>query len=315
MSRTNAIIGSLSENRSSLAQKLGLTNYDSTLITQRSDGLAQLALESLDDINKPLSLTLLYHWHQLLFNEQNQLAHSIRVDQLRGPEPMQVISSRLDKPKTHFEAPPREQLEKELHQFINWVNQPHTDIHPYIKAGITHLWFLTIHPFDDGNGRLARTLTDRMLAMSDQQTIRLFSLSNAILAERKAYYDILEKTQKCLLSTEPLDITPWLLWFIELIQQSIAQSLTQIEHTINKAKFWLKHQHTQLSAEQRKVLNRMLDGGEQGFTQGMNASQYQKVAKVSKATASCHLSYLVEQGCLLKSNAGGRSTRYWLTMP
>lgn len=298
--------------RSSLAKKLGLDNYDTSLITPRSDGLAQLTLESLQNFKQPLSLGILFKWHKLLFSSSDDLFNNIKVGSLRGSDPMQVISGRLDKPKIHFEAPPRDLLEKELNAFLDWFNNESSAVHTYIKAALTHLWFLTLHPFDDGNGRLARALTDRVLAENDSQTIRLYSLAPSILQARKSYYEILENTQKGLGVQEPLDITNWIKWFLAILETSIDTALNTLDKSITKAKFWLKHKDTQLSDEQKKVLNRMLDGGENGFELGINTTQYHKVAKVSKPTATRHLAYLVEQGCLVRLEAGGRSTRYKL---
>lgn len=220
---------------------------------------------------------------------------------------MQVVSGRLDRPTIHFEAPPREQLDRELAYFMDWFNQSRLDLSldPLLRAGISHLWFLTLHPFDDGNGRLARALTDLALTQADQQSIRLYAISNTILQKRAEYYRLLEETQK-----GNSDITVWLNWFLMILIESVENSLAQIERTLAKSRFWLKHRETDLSQEQKKVLNRLLDGGEKGFEHGINASQYQKVAKVSKATATRHLTDLLEKGLLKKTEQGGRSTRY-----
>lgn len=220
---------------------------------------------------------------------------------------MQVVSGRLDRPTIHFEAPPREQLDRELAYFMDWFNQSRLDrsLDPLLRAGISHLWFLTLHPFDDGNGRLARALTDLALTQADQQSIRLYAISNTILQKRAEYYRLLEETQK-----GNSDITVWLNWFLMILIESVENSLAQIERTLAKSRFWLKHRETDLSQEQKKVLNRLLDGGEKGFEHGINASQYQKVAKVSKATATRHLTDLLEKGLLKKTEQGGRSTRY-----
>ena len=298
--------------RSSLAKHLGLDNYDSQAISARGEGLAQLTLETLNLLQKPLTLEQLCHWHRLVFpTDELSFFNKIRVGQLRGDEPMQVVSGRLDNPKIHFQAPPRAQLEQELQAFLTWFNQPPADLHPIIRAGITHFWFITLHPFDDGNGRITRALTDRALAQADSQSVRLYAMAVSILAERKTYYEILEHSQKWPEEhAGALDITNWLAWFLNCLEHSLDSALEQIERTLGKARFWQTHQNTDLSAEQKKVLNRLLDGGEKGFEQGISASQYQKVAKVSKATATRHLTDLLAKNCIEKLAGGGRSTRY-----
>lgn len=234
------------------------------------------------------------------------------VGTLRGDDPMQVVSGRIEQPKVHFEAPPRFGLEQQLEDFIQWFNQSRHDqmLDPLLRAGICHLWLLTLHPFDDGNGRMTRALTDLALAQADQQTIRLYAVSAAILEKRQQYYQMLEQSQK-----GSSDITEWLVWFLDLLIFTLVQSLQKINRTLEKTRFWAAYGELNLSEAQRKVLNRLLDGGEKGFEQGINAGQYQKVAKVSKATATRHLSDLLEKGILTKTESGGRSTRYQIAYP
>jgi Fic family protein len=203
---------------------------------------------------------------------------------------MQVVSGRLDYPKVHFEAPPRQGLEERLNAFIDWFNQSLNDslLDPLLRAGITHLWFVTLHPFDDGNGRITRTLTDLSLAQMDEQSIRLYAMSTAILNKRKSYYEILEQTQK-----NDSDITDWLVWFLDTLNDSLEKTLVQINRTLFKSQFWHKYSNLALSEEQRKVLNRLLDGGENGFEHGISASQYQKLLKqVRRQLLVIYLTYL-----------------------
>lgn len=290
--------------RSSLARKLNLSIETPYPTSDRSEGVSSIMLDALENWQESLSLSRLSHWHSWLFPYHTP---HVNVGGLRGEEPMQVVSGRLDRPTIHFEAPPREQLDRELAYFMDWFNQSRLDLSldPLLRAGISHLWFLTLHPFDDGNGRLARALTDLALTQADQQSIRLYAISNTILQKRAEYYRLLEETQK-----GNSDITVWLNWFLMILIESVENSLAQIERTLAKSRFWLKHRETDLSQEQKKVLNRLLDGGEKGFEHGINASQYQKVAKVSKATATRHLTDLLEKGLLKKTEQGGRSTRY-----
>jgi Fic family protein len=220
---------------------------------------------------------------------------------------MQVVSGRLDRPKVHFEAPPREGLEHEVDQFLAWFEVSRHDpaLDPLVRAGLAHFWFVTLHPYEDGNGRIARAIADRALAQADQQSIRLYAMSGAILERRADYYRCLEASQR-----GTPDLTDWLVWFLETLDASLLDVLAQVERTLVKARFWQWFRPTGLLPEQVKVLNRLLDGGEGGFEHGISASQYQKVAKVSKATATRHLVGLVERGCLVKLPGGGRSTRY-----
>lgn len=293
--------------RSSLAKRLGVSLDQPYPSSDRSEGLANIMLDALNNFEQDLSIERLLQWHQWLFNEPDWTMQRIHIGQLRGHEPMQVVSGRIDRPTIHFEAPPREGLEQRVNEFIQWFNTSRTNslLDPLIRAGIVHLWFVTLHPFDDGNGRITRTLTDLALAQMDQQSIRLYAMSPVILNKRKSYYDILEQIQK-----GKSDVTAWLSWFLQALDESLEQTLKRIERTLVKSAFWQKFSEVDLHEGQRKVLNRLLDGGENGFEHGISASQYQKVAKVSKATATRHLTDLLEKGCIVKMQGGGRNTRY-----
>ncbi|WP_313055180.1 Fic family protein [Pseudomonas lopnurensis] len=292
--------------RSSLARRLGLNEEGGT--TSRSEGLAELLLDATRAYKQPLDLQRLFTWHGWLFpSDDHLLVRPIRIGMLRGEEPMQVVSGRLDRPTVHFEAPPRAGLEAQLDSFLAWFESSRSDasLDPFLRAGIAHFWFVTLHPFDDGNGRLTRAITDLALAQGEQQAIRFYAMSASILDDRAGYYRILETSQK-----GTLDITAWLQWFLATLLKSLEQALARIDRVLVKARFWQAHRSQALSAEQIKVLNRLLDGGEKGFENGISAAQYQAVAKVSKATATRHLSDLVEKGCLARLSGGGRSTRY-----
>ncbi|MGF1689821.1 Fic family protein [Photobacterium kagoshimensis] len=290
--------------RSSLANKLGVTEDKPYPTSDQSDGLAEIMLDAVNNLDSALTVDRILDWHRLLFPEGYTMFNPVEGGKLRGDAPMQVVSGRIDRPVIHFEAPERHQLEQELEQFITWFNQSRDNVtlDPLIRAAITHLWFVTIHPMDDGNGRITRLLTDLALAQAEQQSVRFYAMSVSILARRKSYYEILEQSQK-----GDLDITAWLTWFLETLNQTFCDVLAEIEQTVAKTNFWRRIDQTQLTAEQMKVMNRMLDGD---FDIGINASQYAKVAKVSRPTATRHLSALVKLGCLQKTGAGGRSTRY-----
>lgn len=293
--------------RSSLANHLGLSEENPYPVSDRSEGVAQLMLDAIGHADAPLTLDRLYQWHRWLFPVFDPVWERVRPGCLRGQEPMQVVSGRLDRPTVHFEAPPRDRLEAELEGFLTWFQVTGGDaaLDPLLRAGICHFYFVTLHPFEDGNGRITRALTDMALVQADRQAIRLYSMSAAILERRRDYYRVLEQCQRA-----GLDITDWLIWFLGTLMLAVQASEVKMERTLGKTRFWRQRQGAGLSAEQIKVLNCLLDGGEDGFPLGISASQYASVAKVSKATATRHLAELVEKGCLERLPGGGRSTRY-----
>lgn len=290
--------------RSSLANKLGIKEEQQYPTTEQTNGLAEMMIDAITQLDQPLSLERILRWHELLFPVGYTLFNPVQGGVLRGETPMQVVSGRIDKPTVHFEAPPSYILDVELQRFIQWFNDTRadTELDPLLRAAITHLWFVTLHPLDDGNGRITRLLTDLALAQGEKLSIRFYAMSVSILAHKKSYYEILEQTQK-----GEMDITPWLVWFLTTLNDTLLGSMRMIEQTVAKTNFWRNVDQTKLSTEQVRVLNRLLDGD---FEFGINSSQYQKVAKVSRATATRHLAYLVELGCLSRTDAGGRSTRY-----
>lgn len=300
--------------RSSLARRLGLEQVEGDRVSQRSEGLAQLMLDATQSFAEHLTMERLLKWHGWLFPDQAMefVPRGIRVGTLRGDEPMQVVSGRLDRPTIHFEAPPRLGLELQLDTFLDWfeVSRTQTDLDPLLRAGIAHFWFVTLHPFDDGNGRLTRTITDLALAQGEAQAIRFYAMSASILEDRSGYYRVLENSQKA-----TSDITEWLEWFLQTLLRSLQQAIARIESVLAKSRFWQAHRESRLSAEQIKVLNRLLDGGERGFEDGISAAQYQAVSKVSKATATRHLTDLLERGYLKRLPGGGRNTRYKINDP
>lgn len=289
--------------RSSLAKKLHIDEqpYPTTV---QSDNLAEIMLDAINNTDTPLDLERMLNWHRLLFAGEQGLFTQIAGGQLRGNEPMQVVSGRLDRPVLHFTAPPRDVIENELAAFFNWFNAGYNDQHvdPFIRAAIAHLWFVTLHPLEDGNGRITRLITDLALAQEHKESIRFYAMSVAILEDRKGYYEVLEATQR-----GDLCITQWINWFLNTLNKAVEYTLKNIEQTVAKTNYWFKKDQTRLNEQQVKVLNKLLDGQ---FEQGISASQYQKVAKVSRATATRHLSDLQTLGYVKKTSAGGRSTRY-----
>lgn len=293
--------------RSSLAKRLGMDQTGLTPGTPETEGLANLLLDATRNPQRALTTKRLLNWHQALFPTGGSALTPIQVGELRGPDLMQVVSGPIGKQTVHFEAPPRQDLEYELEAFINWFNQTHDepDLDPIIRAGIAHLWFVTLHPFDDGNGRLARAITDLAMAQAEHQSVRFYAMAATIMENRKAYYDVLEKTQR-----GDVDITTWLEWFVCMLKQTMQSAEQKINHVLQKAKFWQRHSQTVLNKRQIKVLNRLLDAGPEGFEGGLNARKYMSLTKVSKATSTRDLTELVERGCLVQQSGGGRSTSY-----
>lgn len=306
--------------RSSLARRLGLEAPGVTPVSRRSEGLAELMLDATRNCAAPLDLARLLQWHQWLFPDQDDAlpGYRIRVGALRGDEPMQVVSGRLDRQTVHFEAPPREGLEQQVDAFLDWFacSAADTTLDPLLRAGIAHFWFVTVHPFEDGNGRLTRAITDLALAQAEHQSIRFYTMAASILDDRNGYHRVLEASQR-----GELDITEWLAWFLQTLLRSLQQAQARIDRVLAKARFWQQNRQHALLSEQVKVLNRLLDGNllahdaRGGFAHGISAGQYQAVAGVSKATASRHLADLVDKGCLVKLPGGGRSTRYQVNWP
>ena len=293
--------------RSSLANKLGIAENKPFPTTKETDGLAEIMLDVVENSDSDLTLKRVLRWHELLFPADSEALFSKIVGgKIRATRPMQVVSGRLDKPKVHFEAPPHNLLQAELARFFVWFNQSkqQKSLDPIIRAAIAHLWFVTIHPFEEGNGRLTRSITDLALAQGDKQSIRFYSMSVSLLENRKSYYQILEATQR-----GDKDITAWISWFIDMLDLTVGNVIAQVDQTLFKTQYWRQRNQSLLTPDQAKVLNRMLDGD---FELGINAAQYAKVAKVSRATATRHLTFLAENNFVKKSLAGGRSTRYLL---
>lgn len=296
--------------RSSLARRLGVKEAGLSKTTAQTEGLADLLLDATQNHSEDLTLDRLFKWHRYIFPEDEESTfsfESIIVGELRGDEPMQVVSGPHHKRTVHFEAPPRKGLEAQIDDFLTWLSESRTDtsLDPLLRAGLAHFWFVTLHPFDDGNGRLARAVSDYVLAQGEQQSIRYYAMAASIMDNRKSYYDILESTQK-----GGVDITAWMNWFLETLKETFDSALSKIDLVLQKARFWQAHGQDGLKPEQVKVLNRLLDAGPDGFEGGLSSKKYQSLAKVSKATATRHIAELLEKNCVVKLEGGGRSTKY-----
>ncbi|WP_234936312.1 Fic family protein [Aeromonas veronii] len=296
--------------RASLACRLGIVEQSPYPTSVRSEGLAAMIVDAISS-DEQLTLERLLQWHRWLFPADDRRLHQIRVGQLRGDEPMQVISGARDRLIVHFEAPPREGLEQELATFIEWFRTSLDDpcLDPLLRAAICHIWFVTLHPFDDGNGRITRALTDLSLSQADKQSISLYAISAVIFEHRADYYRALEQTQR-----GGVDVTEWLVWFLDTLNVTLEQAQQSCTQTLARQRFWQQHASDQLFTEQIQILNHLLDGYTQDGLPYISASQYQKIAQVSKSTATRHLTDLLEKNCLEKEPGGGRNTRYRLKL-
>jgi Fic family protein len=290
--------------RSSVARRLGMEIAGSVESDRNVDGMVEMMIDATRNCYKPLSKERLFDWHASLFPTGRKGMSRITVGDWRKDTtgPMQVVSGAMGKEKVHFQAPDSPGIESEMKHFLNWFNKSfENDL--VIKAAISHFWFVTIHPFEDGNGRIARALTDMLLAQSDRSTQRFYSMSAQIRIERKQYYEILEKTQK-----GNLDVTMWIKWFLNCLINSLNSTDIVLKQVLFKADFWNKHSKTILNERQKKLLNRILDG----FDGKLTSSKWAKIAKCSRDTAIRDINDLIEKDILQKESAGGRSTNYEL---
>jgi Fic family protein len=290
--------------RSSIARRLGMEIAGSVESDRNVDGVVEMMLDATQNCFKPLTAERLFDWHAALFPTGRSGMYKITVAGWRKDStgPMQVVSGALGKEKVHFQAPDSLFVEKEMSQFLDWFNN-NLKIDLVIKAAIAHLWFVTIHPFEDGNGRITRAMTDMLLAQSDQSNQRFYSMSAQIRTERKEYYEILEKTQK-----GNLDITEWIQWFLNCLINALKSTDFLLNRVLFKADFWTRHSGVLINARQKKLLNRLLDG----FDGKLTSSKWAKIAKCSKDTAIRDINDLIDKNILQKEAAGGRSTNYEL---
>lgn len=290
--------------RSSIARRLGMDIGALKPADRNVEGVVEMMLDATRRYNEPLTSDRLFAWHASLFPTGRSGMNAIKVGGWREDNtgPMQVVSGPIGKEHVHFEAPKAARLPGEMQGFIDWFNTA-ADIDLVLKAGLAHLWFVTIHPFDDGNGRIARAITDMALARSENSPQRFYSMSAQIRQERPSYYDILEKTQK-----GTMDITSWLEWFLNCLGRAIDGAQTTLAAVLSKARFWEAFGRVTLNDRQRLVLNRLLDG----FEGKLTSSKYAKLAKCSQDTAQRDIMILVEHGILIRNSEGGRSTSYSL---
>lgn len=290
--------------RSSIARRLGVDIGALAPADRNVDGVVSMVMDATGRCREPLTAERLFGWHAALFPTGRSGLDSIRVgawrDDARGP--MQVVSGPVHRRRVHFEAPPADRLPTEMERFLEWANAT-TGEPALIKAGLAHLWFVTLHPFDDGNGRIARAIGDLFLARADDSPQRFYSMSAQIQRRRREYYDILERTQK-----GSLDVTAWLAWFLENLRLAVDHAQVPLDAVLHKARFWQRWAGTSMNERQAKVLNRLLDG----FEGKLTSSKWAAMASCSTDTALRDITELVNLGVLRRTAGGGRSTGYEL---
>ena len=298
------IILNKAEVRSSVARRLGIDIGGLSPTNRDIEGVVDMMFDATTNFDKPLTRQRLFNWHYALFPTGRSGMYKIIAGNWRDDStgPMQVVSGAMGKEKVHYQAPPAHIIDEEITAFLNWFNKT-DDIDLVLKASVAHLWFVTLHPFEDGNGRIARAIADMLLARSDGIPQRFYSMSSHIQKERKTYYEKLEKTQK-----GNLDITEWIYWFLNTLLAAIVNSEETLALVVRKHKFWNTHGTEINNERQKKVLNKLL--GE--FTGNLTSSKWAKIAKCSQDTALRDIQDLINKGILIKSDAGGRSTRYKL---
>lgn len=295
------------EVRSSLARRLGIDIGGSIHVSRAVEGVVDMMLDATRNYKEPLTHERLFGWHAALFPAGRSGMRRITVGAWRTAEvgPMQVVSGRLGRERVHFEAPDAERLAGEMSSFLGWFNRE-SSVDPVIHAALAHFWFVTIHPFEDGNGRIARAIADMALARADGTEKRFYSMSAQIEAERKDYYAVLERSQK-----GSLDVTDWLAWFFTCLERSFDRAEETLSAVLWKARVWQRIGCSGVSEREQKVLNRLLDG----FDGKLTSSKYAKLAKCSSDTALRDISDLLNRGLLLRNSGGGRSASYRIAEP
>ncbi|MDR0968986.1 MAG: Fic family protein [Lentimicrobiaceae bacterium] len=287
--------------RSSIARRLGMEMGGLAFVNRDVEGVVEMLLDATQNYTQELSEDRLFGWHSALFPSGRSGLYKIEVGKYRTGE-MQIVSGMLGNEKVHFEAVLAENVKPEMDKFINWVNKK-SKIDAVLKSAIAHLWFVTIHPFDDGNGRIARAISDMLLARSDGSSQRFYSMSNQILKERKKYYSALEKTQY-----GDADITLWLNWFLNCLKNSLINTESVLKTVFRKANFWEKHKNTKLNERQRLMINNLFED----FFGKLTSSKWAKITKTSSDTALRDIKDLIEKGILQQEKEGGRSANYTL---
>lgn len=285
--------------RSSIARRLGMDVAGLIPSDRYVEGIVEMMLDATQNYLIPVTEERLFGWHSALFPTGRSGMYKIETGHYRTGE-MQIVSGAMGKEKIHYEAIPAQFLKTEMDKFLDWLNS-NVEIDLVLKAAIAHFWFIIIHPFDDGNGRIARAISDLLLARADQSPNRFYSMSSQILVERKRYYEVLKKVQH-----SNGDITEWMDWFLNCLKNALLETENTLKKILHKAEFWKIHSNTPLNDRQRLMLNKLLDG----FEGKLKSSKWAKIAKCSPDTALRDIKDLIEKGILQQEQQGGRSTNY-----
>ncbi len=308
--KTSEIEGELlnpEEVRSSVARRLGMEISGLPNASRVVEGVVDMMLDATQKYKEPVTKDRMCGWHAALFPTERSGIHKITVGEWRGDEhgPMQVVSGPMGREKVHYTAPEAPRIEEEMNRFIEWFNEDES-MEPVVKSAIAHLWFVSIHPFDDGNGRIARAIADTQLARADRTNQRFYSMSAQLMKSKKGYYDVLESTQK-----GSMDISQWLVWYFERLNEALEATNETLSKILVKAKFWELHKTTQFNERQVEMINKL-----QGdFVGKLQSSKWAKMTKVHRDTARRDIQDLIKKGVLSDSGEGGRSTNYILNLP
>ena len=288
--------------RSSIARRLGINTAGLVYSPRNVEGVVEMMLDATQNYKNPLTEDRLFGWHAALFPTGYSGVYKIEVAQYRSEE-MQVVSGAMGKERVHYEAVPAKDVKAEMDKFLVWLNDDNVVIDSVLKSAIAHFWFVIIHPFDDGNGRIARAISDMLLAQSESSPERFYSLSKQILTERNVYYEVLKKSQH-----SSNDITEWLVWFLNCLKHALLETEESMQNIVRKAEFWEQHKETSINERQRLMINKLFDD----FFGKLTSSKWAKITKCSTDTALRDIKDLIEKGILQQEEAGGRSVNYTL---
>jgi Fic family protein len=301
--------------KASISKKFGLKAVDDKKLDEKTDNLVEILIDANTNYEEDLTLERLFGWHNALFPKEYSGLHKINTADFRGPDTMQIVGGCAGREVVYYEAPPRENLEDEMDRFLNWFNAAESSL---IKASIAHLWFVIIHPFEDGNGRIARAITDLVLSKIENSKIsRLYSMSSAINEDRKGYYKALEKSTGYIKKEDNhLDVTYWCEWFLQTLYKALSDTKSKLNHIVLKTRFWDKYRDENLNARQIKVLNFILDIGVENFKGNLSKKKYMRISDSASTTASRDIAELLEMGCIkLVEGTAGRNVSYRIDIP
>ena len=295
--------------KSSIKERLGIEASMHYRQRTKESNFVDILIDAHTNHQDKLSLEKIFSWHHVMFEDHYRKLWHIEIGNFRKEGTMQIVSGIAGKEKVYYEALPAKRMEKEMEAYIKWFNDTPSSL---LKASIAHLWFVIIHPFDDGNGRITRAITDMVLSsIENSETSKLYSMSKSINDDRKGYYHALELTTGYIRKSKPMNITFWCEWFLETLHKSLTEAILSIEHVVDKAKFWDKHRESTINERQTKVLNTILDKGIKNFEGGLSTKKYIKIANTTSATASRDIKSLVLLGCIRQiDDTSGRNVRY-----